>query len=93
MPTPLTPEQRRQRARIAANTRWKNTDPVEASAAARAGFLAKFENEVDPNRVLTPEERSRRANVALRLHMQRLAFKSSKARRGRSSSPQPRPAA
>jgi hypothetical protein len=49
----------------------------------RRGFESKFEREVDPEGVLTPEERSRRAERALRAHMLRLSKKSAEARRAR----------
>lgn len=78
--TSLTPEQRTQRARIAAHTRWAHEDPKAQAAIAREGFLKRFLDEVDPDRVLPELERNRRANSALRAHMQRLALASSKAR-------------
>jgi hypothetical protein len=48
--------------------------------AARAAFLSKFEREVDPDGTLSPDERSRRAAAARRLHFTRLALASSRAR-------------
>lgn len=81
-PTSLTPEQRSQRARIAALTRWAKEDPTETAARGQAGLLARFEREVDPDGRLTPAERTRRAECARKAHMTRLAFASSKARRG-----------
>jgi hypothetical protein len=53
----------------------------KAAAPALAGFLAKFEREVDPDGRLTPAERKRRAEAARRAHMTRLALKSAAARR------------
>ena len=79
--TSLTPEQRSQRARIAALDRWSREDPVAATEPARRAFLESFEHKVDPVGVLTPEERARRAECAYRAHMQRLAFKSARARK------------
>jgi hypothetical protein len=79
--TTLTPEQRSLRARIAANTRWSREDPAATAARGQAGLLAKFVDQVDPDRVLPEDERLRRAEAARRAHMQRLAFLSSKARR------------
>jgi hypothetical protein len=79
--TSLTPEQRSQRARIAALDRWSREDPVAATAPARRAFLESFERKVDPDGVLTPEERARRAACAHRAHMQRLAFKSARGRK------------
>lgn len=69
------------RARLGAHAKWARTDPVEGTTAARARFLLKFLDEVDPDRVLPGAERLRRAEHALRAHMTRLALKSAKARR------------
>ena len=77
----LTPAQRTMRARIAANTRWSREDGKANAVRAQAGLLAKFVDQVDPDRVLPEAERQRRAEAARRAHMQRLAFRSSKARR------------
>lgn len=79
----LTAEQRVIRARIAALARWSKEDPKPTAERGQAGLLAKFEREVDPDKVLPPEERRRRANVAQRLHMTKLAFAASKARAAR----------
>lgn len=74
----LTPAQRSTRARLAAHTRWAKTDDRKAAVrAARKGFMARFENEVDPDGVLPPAELARRADSALRAHMSRLALKKS----------------
>lgn len=55
----MTPEQRRLRARIAANARWSR--PMardDQAAAARAAMLDRLERQVDPSRSLTPEKRA-----------------------------------
>ena len=78
----LSPTQRSMRARIAANTRWSREDPAATAARGQAGLLAKFVDQVDPDRQLPEAERQRRAEAARRAHMQRLAFRSSKARAG-----------
>lgn len=83
--TSLTPEQRAQRARIAALTRWSREDPAASAARGQAGLLARFLREVDPDSQLPEQERQRRAEAARRAHMTRLAFASSKARAGRRS--------
>jgi len=81
MPKRLTPELRSLRARLAAHTKWANTsDPSAATADARKAFLNHFERQVDPDGVLPPEERGRRAEHARRAHMARMALASSKAR-------------
>lgn len=79
----LTPEQRRLRAQIAANSRWSREDPSANARRAQAGLRARFEREVDPDGALPEPERQRRAESAYRAHMQRLALASSKARAAR----------
>jgi hypothetical protein len=78
---PLTPEQRRIRASIAAHTRWSAEDPAANAARGQAGLLAKFERQIraaDPT--LPDAEVARRAESARQAHMARLALASSKAR-------------
>jgi hypothetical protein len=63
----MTPEQRRLRARIAANARWSR--PMARSdqaAAARAAMFARLERDVDPGGMLPPEERARLVRSAAR---------------------------
>jgi hypothetical protein len=63
------------RARLAASERWaREPDRTKATAAARAGLQARFEREVDPDGVLTPEERAKRADSARRAHYTRMAL-------------------
>jgi hypothetical protein len=70
-----------QRARIAALSRWAEvSNRSAATKSARDGFLAKFEQLVDPEGKLHPVERERRASLARRAHMARLALRSAKAR-------------
>ncbi len=76
----LSPEQRSQRARIAAYQRWSKEDPAANAARGQAGLLARFLREVDPDHQLSEEERQRRAECARRAHMSRLAFRASKAK-------------
>jgi hypothetical protein len=60
-------------ARIAAEISWARTEDRSArTRPARIAFMRRFENEVDPDRKLPPDERARRANHALRAHMLRL---------------------
>lgn len=77
----LTPAQRSLRARIAAHALHAkggtNTKP------ATAAFLNRFAREVDPDGILSPEERARRAAHARTSYMQSLALKASRARSGR----------
>lgn len=70
----LTASQRSQRAKIAASARWAKGDRVAGTQAARDAFMARFEDEVDPERVLPVSERARRAESARRAHFQRMAF-------------------
>lgn len=77
----MTPEQRRMRAQIAAHVLWAScTDPSAHTAPARSAFLERFEREVDPDGVLTPEERARRAAHARKAYFRRLSLASSRAR-------------
>ena len=74
--------ERRVQARIAAYTKWARTDNrTLATAAARAGFEARFDREVDPDGRLSATERARRAGFARRAYFARLALLSAKARR------------
>ena len=50
------------------------------TTAARSAFLNRFEREVDPDGVLSPAERAKRADHARKAYMTKLAYKSAKAR-------------
>jgi hypothetical protein len=76
----LTPEQRSLRARLAAHTLHSKRDRRQTTLKARESFLERFENEVDPDRVLPPAERARRAESAKSAYFMKLAFRSSRAR-------------
>jgi hypothetical protein len=78
---PLSPSERSMRARIAAHANHAKNDSRELTAKARATFRAKFEDEVDPDRVLPPAERARRAEHARKAYYTQLAYKSARARR------------
>jgi hypothetical protein len=56
-------------------------DPREYTAKARATFLRRFEDEVDPDRELPEPERLRRAEAARKAYFTKLALKSAQARR------------
>jgi hypothetical protein len=77
----LTPEQRSLRARMGSYALQAKYDMREHTKPAREAFMARFEREVDPDGVLSPAERMRRAEAAKTLHFQKLAWKSAKARR------------
>jgi hypothetical protein len=69
-------------ASIAANERWAHTsDRVSATAPARAGLDARFEQEIDPNGTLDPAERAKRVAAKRRAYFKRLALASAASRR------------
>jgi hypothetical protein len=69
------PAVRRTSALIANFDRWSKVDDRQAATApARRGFMARFEKQVDPNGELSDDERARRAELAMRAHMSRLAL-------------------
>jgi hypothetical protein len=83
-PDPLTPAERALRARAAAHTSWARTsDRAARTAPARRAMLERFEREVDPDGVLDPSERARRAEAAKKAYYASLALKSSQVRRRR----------
>jgi hypothetical protein len=74
-------------ARIAAHESWaKTSDRTARTAPARAAMMAKFEREVDPDGVLDPTERTRRAESARQAYFTRLALQSARARRRNATS-------
>jgi hypothetical protein len=83
--SPATPAERKLHASLAAHESWARTaDPSARTAAAREAFIKQFEAQVDPDGVLSPAERRRRAEHARKAHYKRLALKSAQARRARS---------
>ena len=78
------PSERSQQSRLAAHVLHSRVaDPSAHTAAARAAFLDRFEREVDPDGVLAPDERARRAEHARKAYFQRLALRSAQSRRRR----------
>jgi hypothetical protein len=78
----LTPEQRTQRARLAALTRWSSV--TERGRGKRQHLFARFIREaLEAEPGITDAEAAKRAELALKAHMTRLAFNSSKARAAR----------
>lgn len=74
---PLPPSERTLRSQIAAHESWAHTEDRSARTAnARKALLDKFEQEVDPDGVLTPAERAKRAEHARKAYFARLALKS-----------------
>ena len=82
----MNPEQRTLRARLGAHMLHATHDPKETTAKARATFLGRFEDQVDPGKTLPPAERARRAEAAKRAYFTRLALRSSQARARRGGS-------
>jgi hypothetical protein len=80
---PMTPGERTLRARAAAYEMHAKHGSRKAAVKGQAALLAKFERQVDPDGLLTPEERRRRALHARRAHMVRLALASARSRRAK----------
>jgi Helix-turn-helix domain len=88
-----SPARRALRARMAAHHLHAGIpDAAAHTAPARAAFLGRFEREVDPDGVLDPRERARRAQHARKAYFLRLALASAHAREARRGGG-PRPAA
>lgn len=84
------PAEMARRGRIGALVTHSRHNPTETTAAARKAFLARFEREVDPDGVLTVEERLRRAGYARQAYFARLARLSALARQRSSAEPSQR---
>lgn len=78
-----SPAQRSLQARLAAHAVHARHDASRTTAAGRAAFLRRFEDQVDPDRVLSEDERARRAEHARKAHFTKLALRSSQVRRAR----------
>lgn len=68
------------RGRLGAFVTHSRHDPRATTAKARATFLERFLDEVDPDRLLPEDERLRRASYARKAYFTRLALKSATAR-------------
>lgn len=75
-------------ARIGGLVTSSRYDGRTLTASARLAYLARFIDQVDPDRLLPEAERHRRASAALKAHMARLALRSA-AMRARSTRPRP----
>ena len=81
------------RAQIAAHTKWAHTpDRTAATAPARDAFLARFEKQVDPDGLLDPEERRKRAENAKKAYFLAMSYKATAARAARRAALAPRAA-
>ncbi|MCU1687819.1 MAG: hypothetical protein JWQ81_8558 [Amycolatopsis sp.] len=77
----MTPEQRSLQARVAVHTSWANTeDRTARTAPGTKAFMDRFERQIDPEGVLDPADRARRAESAKTAYFLNLAAKSAKAR-------------
>lgn len=78
----MTPAERKLNASQSAHTRWAHvSNRPAATQAARDAFLRKFEEQVDPDGILEPDERAKRSENAKRAHFAGLALKSAMSRR------------
>jgi hypothetical protein len=69
-------------ARLAAHESWaRTTNPSARTEPARRALLDRFERQVDPDGLLSPAERARRAGHARKAYFTRLALRSAQARR------------
>ena len=66
--------------RIGAYALHSQYDSRQLTANGRAAFLSRFEREADPEGVLPPAERARRADYKKREYFARLALASAKSR-------------
>lgn len=83
MPETVTPEERAEERRLIAQIAAHSAACLGATntEAARAAMWQKYLDQVDPNGVLSPQERERRAVHARKADMARLALKSAQVRR------------
>lgn len=78
----MTPADRAMKGRMGAHLSWAHTeDPQARTKPGRDAFLKRFEDQVDPDRVLPEDERQRRAQHLRTAYMQDLAYKSAQKRR------------
>ncbi len=85
MGTSTSSDRARLLGKIGGHTAHSRHDSRCLTEPARAAFLRRFEHEVDPDHVLTPDERLRRAGQARKAYFARLALASADARRRRAS--------
>jgi hypothetical protein len=74
------------RGRIGGYALAAKRDPKQYTQPARAAFLARFVEQVDPDRLLPEAERTRRAEAARHAYFARLAYLSASSRQRRRSS-------
>lgn len=72
----MTPSQRTANARVAADESWAKTkDRAARTAPARAAAEDRFYKLVDPDGVMTPQDREKAAGNARRAFYRRIALK------------------
>jgi hypothetical protein len=81
MASNVSPDQRALIARMAAHT--MHAAGKGNTAPARAARFKQFESAVDPDGILPPKERARRAKHAQKAHMLSMSLKAAKLRQGR----------
>jgi hypothetical protein len=83
----MTPEQRRLRAKIAANVRWsKPMARADQADAARSAIFARLQRQVDPQQgTLPPAERDELVRAAARALSARLCSAKARNRQRRTS--------
>jgi hypothetical protein len=81
--TPMTPELRRQRARLGAYAQQAAYDTRETTRNARLAFNQRFLDQVDPDGTLPEAERARRALAARKAYFAALSLRSAIVRRKR----------
>lgn len=70
-----SPARRRLAGQIGAFSLHSKYDSKELTANARKAFQSKFERQVDPDGILEPQERARRADALRSAHYKRLSLK------------------
>jgi hypothetical protein len=82
----LTEQQRRSRARYAALIGWSKTpDKTARTQPMRDGFLARFERQVDPDGIYSPDQRAHMAEAARKAFYVRMGRQSGEARRAKAA--------
>lgn len=69
-----TPEERRTFATLGAYTRLASTDTREMTVKARQAFTDSWLRKADPDGVLPPDERARRAEALRKAHYARMSL-------------------
>ncbi len=76
--TTLTATERKLRARLGAYS--LHAQGKTNTAPALAAYNARWDREVDPEGILAPDERARRADLARKAHYTRMALQSARVR-------------